>query len=71
MSLLSAGSTSAGRMAKTKNGCVTTSFALREDLYHRLVKRLPRWGDRTKVLSILVVKFLNNEVEVVVPRIRL
>lgn len=50
-------------MDETKS-LVTTSVSLRRQLYDRWCKRLPKYGDRTKVLTILMEKFLNGEITV-------
>jgi hypothetical protein len=48
-----------------------TSFSIKRDLYERLKKRLPRYGDRSKAIALLVEKFINGEVRLEIPPRRL
>jgi len=41
----------------------TVSFALRSDLYDELKKHCPRYGDRSKILQLLVEMFVKGEIK--------
>jgi hypothetical protein len=48
-----------------------TSFSIKRDLYDRLRKRLPRYGDRSKAIALMVEKFLAGEIKLEIPPRRL
>ena len=51
--------------SKNPDGNTTVSFMLPNDLYDKLVNRLPAYGSRSRLFRTFVEQFLDGRIEVV------
>ena len=51
-----------------KRDTVTVSFGVAPEMYDRLIKRLPNYGERTLFFRTVIERFLNGKLELIMEK---
>jgi hypothetical protein len=52
----------------TTSESVTTTFRIQRETYNKFLRRLPKRGERSRVLQLLLAGYLDGSIPIILPK---